>query len=328
MTRTTQLRGLDGSTPLGFLAALGLLEVATREFGERGSATIAWQWNGTWTPVLSPALPPAELAAMVLRDRDQSLSGPILQFQYLKREKREVKRVGALTPPVAVLRAWLKNRVVEGDTHSLRHASGLMTELATDEIMEERRLGNEQLAAAGIAVDQRSSMARSGLQTAFDFTSRNAQFLEQMLEIGKELDTQTLQAELHEGQLTAAEGRSMAWDQGADAPGALYRAARGSRHPAAEWLAWRGLACFSVFGTGRAAATTSCTGRRKQGRFSWCVWEPPCSARVVASLLSAGIWRLQREDQRSALGIRAVFECQLTKAADGYGGVFSPTQVV
>ena len=37
---------------------------------------------------------------------------------------------------------------------------------------------------------------------------------------------------------------------------------------------------------------------------------------------------MQNSDERAALGIQAVFECELAKAADGYGGIFSPFKVV
>ena len=37
---------------------------------------------------------------------------------------------------------------------------------------------------------------------------------------------------------------------------------------------------------------------------------------------------MQNSDERAALGIQAVFESELAKAAGRYGGIFSPSKVV
>ena len=120
----------------------------------------------------------------------------------------------------------------------------------------------------------------------------------------------------------------MDWDQGSDSPGALYGKKVDRQRPVLEWLAWCGLKWLPVLGSGEHAMTTACRGRRKQGAFMWCMWDAPSSLRVVASLLARGIGRLPNADERAAIGIQAVFECELAKTADGYGGIFSPSKVV
>ena len=54
------LRGLDGSNPLGFLAALGAFRTLTRAWTDR-DVRLAWQkWSGRWTPFLSFTHAPSE----------------------------------------------------------------------------------------------------------------------------------------------------------------------------------------------------------------------------------------------------------------------------
>lgn len=50
-TRRLHLGGLDGSNPLGFLAALGVLSLLAEEGGD-DSARLLWVARGTWTPAI------------------------------------------------------------------------------------------------------------------------------------------------------------------------------------------------------------------------------------------------------------------------------------
>lgn len=101
---------------------------------------------------------------------------------------------------------------------------------------------------------------------------------------------------------------------------------RSVARPTAEWLAFRGLACFPVTGTGDTLKTTGCARRRKNGSFVWPLWQGPAGGDAVRSLVSwPGIDRLGPAE-RSALGIAAVLEARLTKMADGRAGVFSPSR--
>ena len=327
MTEGLRLDGVDGATPQGFLAALGVLDVVTRKSNGQ-IPKLWWRQSGTWVPTLSFDFTLSELADLIVRDRDDALLRPVLRFRYPKRDKNGVKPVGCLTPPVAVLRAWLEARMVHRDWLSLREMAALMSELGVDSIKPEKQFSVSQLAELGIESDVTSTPRLACLQTAFDFTSRNAQFLDQLRQIGGSLNAADVSAQLTNRSSGAHGMRTMDWAYGSDAPGALYNAKQDFQRTALDWLAWRGLTWLPVFGKGDKAQTTSCTGRRKQGVFSWCVWGPPCTLRVAASLLATGLWRLQRVQEREAAGIQAVYECQLTKAADGYGGIFSPTSFV
>lgn len=322
-----RLEGLDGATPLGFLAALGLLDIAGRYRGCE-AARLCWRYSGSWVPMLLPEIGLSEMAALVVRDRDEALDRATLQFRYPKREKKGVNQAHGLTPPVALMRGWLLQRLAERDWQSLREVTGLMTELASESIKGDKQFTLQDLTEMGLPVDAHGSMERACQQSSFDFTSRNAQFLDQIGLIAKSFELADVEGQLRDRSVGTPGARTMDWDQGSDTPGALYNRKSEHRRPVLEWLALRGIQWLPVFGSGDRAATTSCRGRRKQGVFVWCVWEPACTMRVAASLLAGGIWRLDGEEARAAVGIQAVFESQLGKAADGYGGIFSPAAVV
>lgn len=74
--------------------------------------------------------------------------------------------------------------------------------------------------------------------------------------------------------------------------------------------------------------TTACTGRRLAGEFVWPLWEVPAGPETVRSLVAyPGLDRLGAEERR-ALGIAAMLRAELTKKADGYSGMFSPSRPV
>lgn len=327
MSDLLSLDAVDGATPLGFLAAIGLLDVISRQAPDVG-VRLCWIYSGSWVPSLLPKVNSVDVAAMVIRDRDETLRRSVLQFRYPKREKKGVKSVGSLVPSLAVMRGWLMGRIDARDWLSLREMSGLLTELATESIKEEKRFTQDELESEGISTDLSGSVERACLQTAFDFTSRNAQFLDQLCHIGKSFTATDVIEQLCDRSKGVQGTRTMDWDQGSDSPGALYGEKVDRHRPVLEWLAWCGLKWLPVLGSGEQAITTACRGRRKQGAFTWCVWDTPCSVRVAASLLACGIGRLQNSDERAAIGIQAVFECDLAKAADGYGGIFSPSKGV
>jgi hypothetical protein len=98
--------------------------------------------------------------------------------------------------------------------------------------------------------------------------------------------------------------------------------------PGAEWLAFRGLVFFPVAGRGSVLSTTGCHGRRKDGVFVWPLWSVPAGMPSIASLLRmADLDRLDGPARRE-LGVVQVFRARLTKKADGYSGMFAPSQPV
>jgi hypothetical protein len=320
------LPGLDGGTPLGFLAGVGLLRVLA-DCSQGGSApALSWRFSDAWRPVVYGPASFDEVADTVLEDARRWEASPLFELRYLKLEKRGPKAVGGLKAPVAVLRRWLEQRRDAGDDASLAAASALMCETANEPADE--TASAEQLAAAGIEFDPAAPLDRQTLPTYFDFTSRNAQFLEQAKQIRADLQREAVVAGLAEGRGDPAAKRSMDWDPAADTPGAIYTGYTRGFLPVAEWLAFRGLACFPVTGLGKRLTTTGCSGRRLAGEFVWPLWEVPARLRTVASLVGRPYLAKLDAFERQALGIAAMFRAELTKKADGYSGMFAPSEPI
>jgi hypothetical protein len=320
------IEGLDGGTPLGFLAGMGVQRVlADRARALGGSEPLlSWRLLDAWRPVLRGPASLEVVSRAVYEDAVAWGSAPILSFRYVKIEKNGPKLVGGLRPPLAVLRRWLRERREAGDEASLTYAAALMCETTGEPIEEPATI--EQLGDHGIEAAAEVPLDQSGGRTFFDFTARNAQFLEQVEEIRRYLDETVVEEGLRSGRVDAGAPRSMDWDPTADTPGAIYTGHSRGFLPVAEWLAFRGIAALPVCSRGAAVSTTACVGRRLNGGFIWPLWEAPAGPETSRSLLA---WpRLDRLGQAAlrALGITAVLRADLTKKADGYSGVFSPAR--
>ena len=323
------LPGLDGGTPLGFMAGLGMLHVirANRRNRSAEEPRLSWRLDDRWHPVLHGVEGSLEtIVEHVAKDAEAWATAPVLKFRYPKREKRGLKLVGALAAPVAVYREWVKGRLDAGDFESLKYAAALAFEAAAEPRKDS--VTEEELRRYGIPFDKAAPIDHCTLPTVFDFTSRNAQFLEQVEEIRKLLDLDSIRDTLRNGTPDPHADRTLDWDPAADAPGAIYGRRVVGLRPAAEWLAFRGLAFFPVAGGSGQLRTTACRGRRKAGEFIWPLWEVEATAPVIASLLRCpDLDRLDPAARRER-GITQVFRSRLTKKADGYSGMFAPAEPV
>ncbi len=337
---TTLELPLHVSNPLDFLSGLGLLHISHDQ-----SRRAQWDiprlgWSASHAVlVLDDRAAPSEgkrnLAALILRDRDTWLAkdhgGAMLQFVYLKLEKPTksnpsgLKDYSGLTPPLAVLRPWLMLAVEARDERTLSYAAALICESATELAKDADVVPASAFTTRGIPLDPATPLNRDAMQTAFDFTCRNEQFLTQVTRIANSLSTESILDELS-GHGSSGSQTRLGLDPMMNVPGAI--ASPDVVHPrvVAEWLAFRGLSFFPVFGIGRLATTTGCIGRRKDATFTWPSWESPLPVAVVASLLShPSLEKLSRVTRR-AMGISDVYQSALGKGADGYAGRISPSR--
>lgn len=321
------IEGLDGGTPLGFLAGLGVQQVLVdrgRRLGET-EPLLSWRLVDAWRPVLRGPTSLEAVVSAVVEDAVTWESAPILRFRYVKIEKKGPKAVAGLRPPLSVLRSWLRDRRNEDDESSLAHAAALMCETTGEPIDEPADL--KQLREHGIEVDPDAPLGHSAGRTFFDFTARNEQFLEQIQEIRRRcLDRAIVHEVLRSGEVDPRKNRSMSWDPMADTPGSIYTGHSRGFLPAAEWLAFRGLVAFPTSNRGSVIATTACTGRRLSGEFVWPLWEVPAGAATVRSLVAYPAMQQLGPASCRALGVVEVLKSDLTKKADGYSGMFSPTR--
>jgi hypothetical protein len=293
------LKGLNGSNPLAFLAALGALEGAG---GATGSVRLAWHYDGEWHPVLTcDAADLDELVDQLDRDRRACVFDPALSLTY--HHKRDLK------PPPGVFRDYLKN-LLDGTTSADRRSVDWASAFATD-----------------VAVDRKGNTK----PTALHFTAGQQEFLQMV----GDLVTQVTRDDLRE----AIEGPwryerllpVLAWDATASRDYAL-RATDPSTDkkrgvPGADWLALRGLTYLPAVPQGARVATTGCRGGWKDGKFRWPLWTVPLTGAVIRSVLRQATDEMPATE-RAARGIGIVLCSGIKRSDQGGYGSFTPASVV
>lgn len=330
------LPGIDGSTPLGFMAALGVLQVLEAQAKDPdpdarplGYPSLSWKQLDAWRPVLHG---PRELDALVntiMLDVASWADSPLLGFRYVKLEKQGPKTVGGLKAPLAVVRAWQRNQRDAEHEEAVAFAAGLFCDAVVEE--SKKPATSEDHTKCGVVYDRDVGLEQIVERTFFDFTSRNAQFLEQVQVIREYLQPEVVHAALERGApdyLAAKTARTLDWDPTSDTPGAIFTGYQRGFLPAHEWLAFRSLGCFPLASSGQRVLLTACKGRRLEGEFTWPLWEHPASLEAVRSLLGYPNMDSLTAPGRRALGLSALFRANLTKKADGYTGTFSPARPV
>lgn len=290
------LNGLDGSNPLAWLAAVGVVLVASEE---RDDVRLRWEYGGRWRPVISGGPETLEsLVDLLERDLRNCASDPALALEY--DGKRDLK------PPRGEFRTYLialKQAAASGSRRSVDWAAAFATDVAID------NNGNTK-------------------PTALHFTAGQQQFLQMVHELIEGVTRDDLR-EAIEGPWTYSRPLPvLGWDATSTRDYAL-RASNPSTDkklgvPGADWLAVRGLAMLSAVPRGIRVFTTGCEGGWKDGRFRWPVWTAPASVAVVRSLLRLETESLSPAD-RSARGVGAVFSSGIKRSDQGGYGSFEPS---
>jgi hypothetical protein len=321
------LTGIDGGTPLGFLAALGLLQVL-EDARAQGSAAqrLSWKQLDAWRPIVHGAHSFEGLTELIHEDCKRWSESPLLSFRYVKQEKQGPKAVGGLKAPLAVVRAWTSARRMAEDDESLAYAAALFCDGVTE--ANKKPATAEDHLSLGIVVDPDVDMELTVERNFLDLTARNAQFLEQVELIRAHLTPNGIDEALRLGAPDYEAPRTLDWDPASDTPGAIYTGYRRGFLPVHEWLGFRALRLFPLANLGSKVRMTACTGRRLNGDFTWPLWERPASINSIRALLSYPNLSELSLDERSAFGVSALHQTGLTKKADGYTGTFAPARPV
>lgn len=320
------LTGLDGGQALGFIAGLGVLEVLSRT-APPGSdpPQLAWRNLGVWRPVVTGTDSAEDVADRILADAKSDEINALLSFHYYKVEKQGPKRVNALAPPVSVLRAWLQQLLADGRCEVADYSAAMMCESATDTLKDEKACAPDTLKEFGVPFDSTIPLNVIALQTPFDFTSRNTQFLDQIRLVRDAISKDAILDELLSGQGAPSE-RIMRWDMLTDLPAALFERSRPLPRPVAEWLFFRGLRPLTLTGNGRIEMP-GFSGRRKAGSFSWTLWEGFLTRDIIRTVLAQDSL-LTNSAERAARGCGTAFTVRLIKDATGYDGSMTPSSPV
>ena len=329
--------GLDGSTPLGFMAALGVLRVLDdRARAEQSPAPrLSWGEGFPYAPTLHGPESMEALIAAIAEDLASWTTEPAFEFSYDKKSGGAArggagKVVRDLKAAPIKMRTFLDDvavRAAAGDGRSARHAAAYASELVTDNNGRTK-------------------------PTAFHFAAGQQSFLGAVVEIQQAVANNT-EADLREalvGPWTRLRAvKSLGWDQMGAFSARMYalRATNPSKDPrpgipGAEWLAFVGMSFFPVvvkrgFAGKNRLYTTCVQGGWKDSVFTWPLWSPPATADTIGGLLQCFRPPSKKDKTRAlavaaegrrARGISAVFAANILRSDQGGYGAFSPTTYI
>ena len=256
-----RIAALEGSNPMGFLAALGCLEVTQRTGLD---TALKWEPSLVGTPVLTGVDSFDGLLDMVLSDRDRVLGATALRWPEKTNPIDDVKFASA-----EETRRYLQAcRAADDAVLSESIAAGLVPEVSVDG----------------------SGKAKP---TDLHFTAGNQKLLEMVRTLGEALDEHHLREALEGPWSYSVALPSFMWDASDDRVYALSATnpATGKKPtiPGADWLAFRALALLPVVGRlhrkGGRTLTPGAGGRWKTGHWTWPLWLEPLVAFEVRVLM-------------------------------------------
>lgn len=298
-----ELMGVDGSNPLGFLAALGLLRLVP-------GAGLAFAADGSFRAFLETESSTADIVAMIVADVEAAAAAkrPSWRLSYTKAatKKQGPQDVADLKPPPQDYRQFLTRCVdcwLNGDDEAVAYAAAFATDVAVD------RKGNTK-------------------PTAFHFTAAHQTFLGAVEVIRASVTKEWIEISLFRGHGDRP-GSNLRWDPGSERNWALM--ANNPEEDATrvdaplEWLAFRGLPLLPSFPRGNKIITTAVLVRGGDVAFTWPLWSVPASQRTVRSVLQLG-WTQSARD-RAGRNVFAVCSSSIRRTSQGFGN-FGPSTVV
>ncbi len=299
----THLSGLEGTNPLGFLAALGV-QVAFITEDER---PCLW-WSDDITPhaVVDETFTTDRIADAALATFERWRSGPAANPR---------RADGSAMP--------------RGDDLKLK-AEHIRTYL---ELAGEPAVGGSF--ASALVAEGSLDNKGDAKPTDFYFTAGQQKFLDTARKI--------LNAASHTEVLTALEGPwryesdvpSLGWDVTDDRTYALRANNPSSEkkltNPGAEALALLGLSLYPAFADKGRTATPGCTGKWKAGAYSWPLWRRPATPLAVKSLLAQAYDHPRasgRDRYYRAWGVSNILRSPIRRTDQGGYGTFGPSEVV
>lgn len=296
------LPGLDGTNPLGFLAALGVLRVLSLQ---KHGVKLSWQLSGgTWRPVLFGV-------RVSLPDLGAELHKAI---QNLDHSAWSIDK--KLPFEASLLRQNAHNSVLAA-SRTCRQKPDILASFGVDCFTDKE----------GVFEKTDLCMVRAGDAAGQGMTAYGKRIIET-------IRPEQLQQSIETSWLYNDDQCALRWDPGEDKPYAVQW-----RNPSkvgalsekgANCLALFGMTCFPVLPVrGQAETTGFGLKKSKQSSFTWPLWQYPLNLSVVSTLLTLS--ELQREQpdrlQLASLGVAAVYRCNRIMTSTYYAN-FTPSQRV
>ena len=302
----TYLTGLEGTNPLGFLAALGL-QVAFANESEQ-----PWLW---WSDDITPR-------AMV----DE-------KFTIERIAKQTLKAFGQLKDCFA-----LNPRRLDGSNMPKGDELKLMPEDIKSYL--EQAVQHEFAGDLATALVAEGSLDNQGVAKPSDlyFTAGQQKFLGTVRKILGAVVLEDLVTDMTGPWRYASGLPSLGWDIADDRVYAL-RAKNPSpekklTNPGAEALAILGLSLHPAFAGHGRTLTNGCSGSWKSGQYTWPLWCKPASPGTVKSLLAHASHPSPPQDRHHrhrwyrSWGVTTVFRSSIRRSNQGGYGTFGPPEIV
>jgi hypothetical protein len=283
-------RGVDGSSPLGFLAALGVLRLL--DSGIPG-VKMRWMLDGVWQPKLSG-----------VTDQDEKSLCELL--------------AGASGVPTEAFSGLGKNITVGSQTFGTFAA-----EAGEGASMGDRRAADFAASFGSEACTEEKKDRIQYTSLCFITGSGHQDFLETMKKLAEKAGAEHIRRTLFEKWEYSDEGLSMRWDPVEAREYALRWNDPGPEGALTVWganrLAIEALPLFPAH-PGRGVLSTTGFRRVKNGvEFTWPIWTQPIGCGAVGSLLARK--ELQDENPErhllTEIGVEEVYRAQRIRIGSG-----------
>lgn len=321
------LTGLDGTNPLGFLAALGVLAIVDTVGEDR--ARLSWRNEGRWRPVLASVLDRRGLLEAIEADVATWRDDPTIGLAYqkgddeesstTKKKAKEPKLARDLKPPPERFSKYLEELLARVD-----HTAPLPPFLRSP------RRGLDYAAVFGteVAVDNKGNTK----PTALHFTAGQQEFLKSVLELADGVNAADFEEAVFGPWRYTRALPVLGWDSSVARDYAL-RADDPAKNkktgvPGADWLAFRGLAFVPVAPVGAEIRTAGCGGGWKSGHLTWPLWSGALGVGAIRSVLTLAELDDTTAHERRARGIAVVLRALIRRSDQGGYGSFQPASVL
>ena len=302
----TRLAGLEGTNPLGFLAALGV-QVA---FADEDEQPRLW-WSDDLTPRAA-----VDEGFTVERIVDQALS--------IVARWEKSPAVNPRRPDGSVMPKGEELKLGPSDIRNCLRSSPA-------------HHGNDDSSGALMsALLAEGSLDKQGVAKPSDlyFTAGQQKFLDTTRKILRGATREDMVGGLAGPWSYASELPSLGWDVVDDRVYALRANNPGPEkkrtNPGPEALAVLGLSLHPVFAGRERTLTQGCSGSWKAGHYSWPLWRRPASPRAVKSLLAHAHDHPDATDRRiwfRSWGIVQILRSPIRRSGQGGYGTFGPPEI-
>jgi hypothetical protein len=290
------LPALEGTNPLGFLAALGVLDSMTRAGRD---VTLGWTDELVPYAVLGGADDLDDLVEVLDRDRSRWAESLVLGFPH-------DSPLPDAKPSDSLLRGWYESVFEAADRNA---DADLLCAIVAEGAFD--RNGNAK-------------------PTHFHFTAGQQQFLEMVRILAARVNRELLLEAICGPWAYDSSLPSLSWDARGERLYAV-RATNPSKEkrlgvPGADWLAFSGLVFYPVSAVNGSLHTTACNTEWKRSAFRWPLWSAPATRNVVWSLVAdetlVAHGATLRSRDLAARGVLRVLESPIRRSDQGGYGSF------